>query len=145
MLAKTTDGKTQDLPLLQLTKDNYLCPEGEERVYHCRIEVKKFDGDTGERLSRPKLCKFEPKFFEAFGLHNLRQQGYTVDVLHNPSEWEKAHAAELAEQEQAKARQAAEKAAADREAMKAEILAELKAAGVIPAENKSKTTTNTKK
>lgn len=114
-------------------------------MYHCRIEVKKFDGDTGERLSRPKLCKFEPKFFEAFGLHNLRQQGYTVDVLHNPREWEKAHAAELAEQEQAKARQAAEKAAADREAMKAEILAELKAAGVIPAENKSKTTTNTKK
>lgn len=114
-------------------------------MYHCRIEVKKFDGDTGERLSRPKLCKFEPKFFEAFGLHNLRQQGYTVDVLHNPREWEQAHAAEKAEQEQAKARQAAEKAAADREAMKAEIIAELKAAGIIPGEKKeTKQTTNKK-
>lgn len=115
-------------------------------MYHCRIEVKKFDPDReGVRLSRPKLCKFEPKFFEAFGLHNLRQQGYTVDVLHNPREWENAHAAELAEKGKAAAAKAEEKAKADREAMKAEIIAELKAAGIIPVENKSKTTTNTKK
>lgn len=114
-------------------------------MYHCRIEVKKFDGDTGDRLSRPKVCKFEPKFFEAFGLHCLRQQGYTVEILHDPRQWEKEHAAEKADQEQAKARQAAEKAAADREAMKAEILAELKAAGVIPGEKEeTKQTTNKK-
>ena len=145
MLAKTNGGKTQDLPLAQLTKDNYICPEGEEQAYHCLVEVRKFDPETGERRSRPKVCKFEPKFFEAFGLHCLRQQGYTVEILHDPRQWEKEHAAAKAEQEQAKARQAAEKAAADREAMKAEILAELRASGVIPAENKSKTTTNTKK
>lgn len=114
-------------------------------MYHCRIEVKKFDGDTGERLSRPKLCKFEPKFFEAFGLHNLRQQGYTVDVLHNPREWEKAHAAELAEKGKAAAAKAEEKAKADREAMKAEILAELKAAGIIPGEKKENEQTTNKK
>lgn len=107
--------------------------------------MRKFDPETGERRSRPKVCKFEPKFFEAFGLHCLRQQGYTVEILHDPRQWEKEHAAAKAEQEQAKARQAAEKAAADREAMKAEILAELKAAGVIPAENKIETNNEKKK
>ena len=75
------------MPLLELTGDNYVCPEGEEKSYHCRIEVRKFDPDTGERMSRPKLVKLEPKFFEAFGLHHLRQQGYTVDILHNPRQW----------------------------------------------------------
>lgn len=107
--------------------------------------MRKFDAETGERRSRPKVCKFEPKFFEAFGLHCLRQQGYTVEILHDPRQWEKEHAAARAEQEQAAAAKAAEKAAADRKAMKAEILAELRAAGIIPAENKSKTITNTKK
>lgn len=118
--------------MLDLTPANYICPEGEERSYHCRIEVKKFDGDTGKRLSRPVLQKFDPKFFEGFGLHHMRQQGYTVDILHDPRQWEKAHAAEQSAQQQVKTERAAEIAKADREAMKAEIMAELKAAGVIP-------------
>lgn len=109
------------------------------------MEVRKFNSETGERLSRPQLCKFEPKFFEAFGLHNLRQQGYTVDILHNPREWEKAHAAEKEAQDKANAEAATRKAKADREAMKAEIIAELKAAGIIPGEKKETRQTTNKK
>lgn len=124
------------MPLLELTAENYLVPKGEEGVYHCRVEVKRFSGDTGERLSRPRLCKFEPKFFEAFGLHNLRQQGYDVVILHNPREWEKAHAAEKEAQDKANAEAATRKAQAERETMKAEIIAEPKAAGIIPGEKK---------
>lgn len=125
------DFQRKDLP--HLTAEQYEVPKGEEKYYHCRIEVKKFDPDTGERLSRPVLQKFEPKFFETFGLHHLRQQGYTVDILHNPREWEKGHAAQ-AEAEKSKKDAAAK--AAEREAIKAEIMEELKASGAIPAESK---------
>lgn len=114
-------------------------------MYHCRVEMERFNGKTGERLSSPRLCKFEPKFFEAFGLHNLRQQGYDVVILHNPREGEKAHAAEKEAQDKANAEAAKRKAQAEREAMKAEIIAELKAAGIIPGEKKeTKQTTNKK-
>ena len=78
----------------------------------------------------------------------MKKQGYTITVLHDPNEYmkAKAEADEKAKAEKAKAN--AEKAAADakakaeadakaraeeKAALKAEILAELKAAGVIPA------------
>lgn len=123
------------MDLLQVTPENYICPPGEENVYHCRIEVKKFDADTGKRLSVPRLQKFGRKAFETFEMHHLRNQGYTVDILHDPTEWEKGKQSDLA-----KAKQAAEEAVkqAEREKMKAEILAELKATGVIPSEEPAK-------
>lgn len=130
------------MAISDLTPGNYLCPEGEERSYHCRIEVKKFDADTGGRLSRPVLQKFDPKFFEGFGLHHLRQQGYTVDVLHDPRKWADEHReAEQAEAERRRAEAAraeAERRESERAALKAEILEELKASGVIPATNVKK-------
>lgn len=67
----------------------YECPKGEESLYHCEIEQRQFDPATGERLSRPRVQKFGKKFFESFGLHNLKQQGYTVTVLHDPNDVEK--------------------------------------------------------
>lgn len=136
MLVKTDKGKTRDVALLDVTPENYICPKGEEMMYHCRIEVRKFDPETGERLSKPMLQKFGRKFFESFGLHNLRKLGYTVDILHDPAKWYEAHKAEAEAAEKAR-REAAEKAAeearkAERDALKAEIraqvLEELKAA-----------------
>ena len=113
-----TEGKTKDVGLLDVTPENFIVPKGEESFYHCRIEVVKFNQETGERISRPRMQVFGKKFFETFGLHNLRKMGYKVDIMHDPNVWEAAANA------------------AEREQMKAEIIAELTAAGVIPAEPK---------
>lgn len=116
-----SDGTIKDVPILEITPETFIVPKGEEHLYHCRIEVKKFNAETGERLSTPRMQVFGAKFFETFGLHNLRQLGYTVDVLYNPTEWNKTHKAAL----QATRRQA------EKEAMKQEIIAELAAKGMI--------------
>ena len=133
MLIKTEEGKTKDVGLTDVTVENFICPKGEERYYHCRIEVRKFDAETGTRLSKPRIQVFGKKFFETFGLHNLRKQGYTVDILHNPNEWEKENRVLLAQMEAEKAekaKDAAEEAKkAEREALKNELLEELKAQG----------------
>lgn len=72
----------------------YECPKGEEHLYHCIIEQTQFNPATGERVSRPVLQKFGKKFFESFGAHNLKQQGYTITVLHDPNVKEEAAEAE---------------------------------------------------
>lgn len=131
MQVKEATGKIKDVPILEVTPENFIVPFGEERMYHCRIEVKKFNAETGERLSVPRIQAFGRKFFETFGLHNLRKQGYTVDILHDPNKWLEEHKAEVERMEieraQARAKAAEEAKKAEREAMKAEILAELKA------------------
>lgn len=140
MRVKVNDGKTKDVGLLDVTPENFIVPKGEESFYHCRIEVVKFHGETGERLSKPRIQVFGKKFFETFGLHNLRKQGYKVDILHDPNVWEAANKEKIEANKRAKAEAAAQAAAeakaAEREQMKAEIIAELKAAGVIPEETK---------
>ena len=128
-----TEGKTKNVGLLDVTPENFIVPKGEESFYHCRIEVVKFNQETGERISRPRMQVFGKKFFETFGLHNLRKMGYKVDIMHDPNVWEAASKRAKAE---AAAKAAAEAKAAEREQMKAEIIAELTAAGVIPAEPK---------
>jgi hypothetical protein len=97
----TKDGR--DTPILDLTPENYVVPKGEERQYHCRIEVKKFNADTGERLSKPRLQKFGKKMFETHLMASLRKQGYTIDILHNPNDWEKEQRAKAAEDAKARA------------------------------------------
>lgn len=124
----------RDLPITEVTKDNYVVPAGEEQVFHARIEVKKFDSNSGERQSIPRIQKFGPKSFKTI-LSNLKKQGYTVDILHDPSEYlatKKQEQEENAAEKAQKAKEAAEaKIAAERDALrvelKAEILAELKA------------------
>lgn len=131
-----TEGKTKDVNILDVTPENFIVPKGEEDCYHCRIEVKKFNQDTGERISKPRMQVFGKKFFESFGLHNLRKQGFTVDVMHDPNKWLQENEAKLEAEKQkkaeagAKAKAEAEKKAM-KEAMKAEILAELKAEGLL--------------
>lgn len=115
--------------ILDITPENFVVPEGEEHLYHCRIEVKKFNAETGERMSKPRLQVFGKKSFDNFLLHNLKKQGYTVDILHDPTEWLKNNEAKIKE---AKEKRIAEQKAAEKYALKAEILAELKAAGILP-------------
>lgn len=139
MQVRTEEGKIKDVNILDVTPENFIVPKGEEDCYHCRIEVKKFNADTGERVSKPRMQVFGKKFFESYGLHNLRKQGYTVDIMHDPNDWIKANeekkafeeAQKAAEEEQKKAEALeAEKAkmkAELKESMKAEVMAELKA------------------
>lgn len=134
-----TEGETKDVNILDVTPENFIVPKGEEDCYHCRIEVKKFNQDTGERISKPHMQVFGKKFFESFGLHNLRKQGFTVDVMHDPNKWLQENEAKLEAEKQkeaeagakAKAEAAEAEKKAMKEAMKAKILAELKAEGLL--------------
>lgn len=157
----------KDVNIIEITSGNYAVPKGEEKIYHVKIEVKKFNANTGERQSKPRIQKFGIKTYETTVRADLIRQGYTLDVLHNPNDWMKANAeaikkaaeekaaasAKAAEEKAAADAKAAEKAKADEKAaLKAEILAELKASGVIPtatetktADAKTETTTKTSK
>lgn len=139
MQVRTEEGQIKDVNILDVTPENFIVPKGEEDCFHCRIEVKKFNQDTGERISKPRMQVFGKKFFESFGLHNLRKQGFTVDVMHDPNKWVQENEAKLEAEKQKKA-EAGAKAKAEaaeaekkamKEAMKAEILAELKAEGLL--------------
>lgn len=139
MQVRTEEGQIKDVNILDVTPENFIVPKGEEDCYHCRIEVKKFNQDTGERISKPRMQVFGKKFFESFGLHNLRKQGFTVDVMHDPNKWVQENEAKLEAEKQKKA-EAGAKAKAEaaeaekkamKEAMKAEILAELEAEGLL--------------
>lgn len=141
----TEEGQIKDVNILDVTPENFIVPKGEEDCYHCRIEVKKFNQDTGERISKPRMQVFGKKFFESFGLHNLRKQGFTVDVMHDPNKWLQENEAKLEAEKQKKA-EAGAKAKAEaaeaekkamKEAMKAEILAELKTEGLLATAEKS--------
>lgn len=145
MQVRTEEGQIKDVNILDVTPENFIVPKGEEDCYHCRIEVKKFNQDTGERISKPRMQVFGKKFFESFGLHNLRKQGFTVDVMHDPNKWLQENEAKLEAEKQKKA-EAGAKAKAEaaeaekkamKEAMKAEILAELKAEGLLETAAKS--------
>ena len=133
MRVKVSEGKTKDVAIIDVTPENYIVPDNEKHLYHCVIEIKKFDSETGKRLSIPRIQKFGKKGYENSIAENLKKQGYTITVLHDPNEYMKAKA-----EADAKAR------AEEKAALKAEILAELKAAGVIPAEPAKETKADAK-
>ncbi len=132
---------TKDVSILEVTAENYIVPEGEKGTYHCKIEQRSFNPVTGVRQSRPRIQKFEPKMWPAT-LRNLKQQGWFVEVLYDPTAYLKEQeekAGKTAQQiAEAKAKAAAEAKKAEREAIKKELLEELKAAGVIPAKGGKK-------
>lgn len=149
MQVKTaTEGKTKDVAITYVTPENYIVPSNEQHLYHCVIEVRKFDSETGKRLSVPRIQKFGKKSFENGILDALKKQGYTITVLHDPNEYVKAQAEEkaarTAAQQKAAADAKAKAKAEEKAALKAEILAELKAAGVIPAEPAKETKADAK-
>ena len=115
----------RDLPIEQITSENYVVPSGEEHVYHVKIEVKQFNSKTGERISRPRIQKFGMKTWESSVRDSLRKQGYTMEILHDPNTLIAENRAQI---ESLKA----QKRESEKAALKAEILAELKASGIIP-------------
>lgn len=112
MKVRTEDGKVKDVQVVEVTRDNYIVPENEKHLYHCKIEVRKFDSETGKRLSVPRIQKFGKKVFENNVQYNLKRQGYTIEVLHDPAEYiAEMEAKKAAQTEQAiKAAKAAEEA-----------------------------------
>lgn len=85
-----------NVPVSEITKENYLVPKNEAHLYHIKIEVKSFDQRTGKRLSRPVIQKFQLINVENGILSLLRQQGYDLEILHDPKEWKEKKAAEAA-------------------------------------------------
>lgn len=110
---RTKDGK--NVPVSELTAENYAVPAGEERFYHCIIEVVQFDPKTGKRISKPRVQKFGKKSFETSIYKTLKKQGYAITILHDPKGWE---------QKAADQKKAAEQAAFDAAVAKA-VAAEL--------------------
>lgn len=149
MRVKTNiEGKTKDVAILDVTPENYIVPSNEQHIYHCVIEVRKFNSETGKRLSVPRIQKFGKKGFENGVADALKKQGYTVTILHNPTEYVKQQAEETAKKAEAQKQSAAKAKEAEKAALKAEIIEELKAAGVIPSEpakEEEKKETKTKK
>ena len=109
-----------------LTKETYKVPKGEEKCYHCVIEVKQFDSRTGKRLSVPRIQKFGKKMFERQVRDSLLRQGYDIRILHDPNEWIEKAMKEQAEKEKAmaEAKAKAEKEAFDK-AVKEKVAEEL--------------------
>lgn len=131
MLTKTDDGNVKDVAIVEVNATNYIVPDNEKHLYHCKIEVRKFDQDTGARLSKPRIQKFGAKMFKQIS-YELKRQGYTIDILHNPTEYMEAEKARKAEEAamtaERKAKEAEEKRAAEEAARKAEIDAAVAAA-----------------
>lgn len=90
MLVKTENG-TQDVPMINaltgeynVNAGNYIVPAGEEALYHVIQEQKKFNAETGKRLSKPVIQKYGKKEYESIVQRQLRLQGFQVVVLHEP-------------------------------------------------------------
>lgn len=130
---------TKDVSILEVTPENYIVPKGEEGSYHCRIEQRQFDASTGRRLSVPRIQKFEAKMFPMLQ-RTLKQQGWTVEILYDPTDYNREQDAVEQERRELTLKQRKEleekRKKQERDKMKAEILAELKEAGVIAKETK---------
>ena len=134
----------KDVPLLEVTKENYIVPRGEEDTYHCRIEQTQFNPRNGKRQSRPRIQKFDAKMFPMLR-RNLAQQGWDVEILYDPTEFlkerdEKRQA--MQEMTYMQRKEAEEKRkAAEREQIKKELLEELKEMGLLKAPAKEQKAT----
>ncbi len=130
---------TKDVPIVEVTAENYIVPRGEEDTYHCKIEQTQFNQRNGKRLSRPRIQKFEAKMYAQIA-RNLRLQGWDIEVLHDPTEFLAAREAKRAELRDLTYKQRQEQEAkrkeSEKKALKDEILAELKAAGMLKAPSK---------
>lgn len=131
------------MDIIKVTKDTYEVPANEKHLYHVKQELTEFDRSTGERMSRPVIQKYGKRMFESVVYDDLKAQGYTIEVLHDPNEWLKNEAErKQTEAELARINAEAEKQA-EREALKSEIMAEMQQQGVIPSnDGSSKRTRN---
>lgn len=131
------------MDIIKVTKDTYEVPANEKHLYHVKQELTEFDRSTGKRMSRPVIQKYGKRMFESVVYDDLKAQGYTIEVLHDPNEWLKNEAErKQTEAELARINAEAEKQA-EKEALKAEILAEMQQQGIIPSnDGSSKRTRN---
>ena len=124
---------TKDVSILDVTPENYIVPKGEEGTFHCRIEQTQFNPRNGKRQSRPRIQKFDAKMYPSI-LRNLKLQGWDVEVLHDPTDFLKEQEAKrqaMLEMTYKERKEAEEKRKAEeRKALKAEILQELREAGL---------------
>lgn len=124
------NGGIKDVAISEVTAENYIVPQREEKFYHVKQEKVEFDRNTGKRLSRAVIQKYDKKAYVTT-VKYLQDAGYKIEVLHDPVAWEKANAAARlnAQRVAAEKRAAAEKQKADaeKEAMKAELRKEMKA------------------
>ena len=127
---------TKDVNILEVTADNYIVPRGEEDTFHCRIEQTQFNPRNGKRMSKPRIQKFDAKMFPSVS-RNLKQQGWDITILYDPTDYLQEQEAKRQEMQDLtwQQRKAAEqkRKEAERKALKDEILAELKAAGMLKA------------
>lgn len=93
MEIRFNDG-VKDVALTEVNKDNYIVPENEKHLYHCKLEMVKFDSSTGKRLSAPRIQKFGQKVYESTIIPSLKRQGYTIELLYSPT----AYLAQIEEQ-----------------------------------------------
>lgn len=129
---------TKDVPLTEVNAANYIVPAGEEGTYHVIQEITTFDQRTGKRLSKPRVQKYGPKEYKSIA-RILKQLGYEITVLYDPTDWLKAQeekAEELRVMTVEKKRELEQKHyEAEKAKMKADIIAELKEAGIIPSDD----------
>ena len=122
------NGGIKDVPIKEVTPENYIVPQREERFWHVLQEKVEFDRNTGKRLSRPVLQKYDTKSYPTTSKY-LKDAGYTITVLHDPIAWSRANAAAKAEAQRNaqinKMNAEKQRIAAEREALKAELRREL--------------------
>lgn len=116
-----------------ITKENYECPKGEERLFHiCVLDETKIkkglltrdnEGNLTPEASRERY-KYQQiyKYNKNQYMHNetfimgMRNDEIQVTIVHNPFEWEQQYAEQLAvinEEKRKQAEEAQQKAFAD--------------------------------
>lgn len=101
----------------KVNASNYVVPKGEERYYHVKLEVPQHDPHTGEKVSFPYIQKFTAKMYKARLSRTLKLRGYKTEILYDPTEYLK--------------KVAAESKLSREERIKAKLMEDLRAAGVL--------------
>jgi hypothetical protein len=87
---QTKEGR--DLPVTEITPENYLVEEKDQSFFHVKVEQEQFSSRSGKRLSIPYVQLFGVKEWATVQF-NLRKQNYTLIVLYDPTEYIAAHPA----------------------------------------------------
>ena len=93
MLVRLQDGRLKDVAVSEVTKENYIVPQNEQGLYHCKMELVKFNENTGVKVSKPSIQKVGKRAFESIMQKQWKAYGYTIEILHDPTEWLAKHSA----------------------------------------------------
>ena len=115
----TKDGR--NVPILELTPENYPVTDREANHYHVLIEQKSFDQRSGARVSVPRIQKCGIKEWSNVK-QNFRLLGYDIIILHDPlANKEENETRAKAAKTSKKAKYVAQTVDAEKDAMRAEI------------------------